>query len=536
MKMSLAVMAALSSVALSADAEASRRWVVNGELATRADLRSTVALFDTETVEPFCTGTLIAPDVVMTAGHCFANEDDSAFVVAAADFTVYVGALDANTLEEGAATGTFGVSEIHVDCGWLVYDAANVEDESSFGRSDDIAFLLLDREVPAALMAPTSLLPEELSSELAVGAEVIVSGYGIYDLDADESGVLHTGRTTVGKMNGYEILTARSADGLGTDSCSGDSGGPLYFEASDGEVYVVGVVSRGTSDSEFECGDGGIYTRPEEYLDLLNRIDGGEAPWTCDGGTPVAPEIDPDPEPEPEPEPEPLVDHAPYDALLKAFVKQDAGRVDYAGLKEREAELDAYLTVLADAPVSELDDDEKYAFYANAYNAFTLKLIVEKYPELESIRDIDKPWKTERWQLAGETVSLDHIEHGILRPTFKDPRVHFAVNCAAIGCPPLRGEAFVAERLDEQLEDSTRAALQNPRYAKVKSGRLYLTKILEWYGKDFTDTTFKGHTGTVAEYVAGYSTEDVSALVEKKKGKPSVRFMDYDWKLNDVEK
>jgi len=240
--------------------------------------------------------------------------------------------------------------------------------------------------------------------------------------------------------------------------------------------------------------------------------------------TPVKAEVE-------EPEP-PAFDHAPFDALLAAHVDQDAGRVDYDGFKADEAKLDAYLATIAAAELDQLDERETYALLINAYNAYTIKLILERYPKIKSIRDYKEPWKQVRWEVGGETVSLDAIEHERLRPVYKDPRIHFAVNCASIGCPPLRSEAYTSERLDEQLDAATRATLSNSRYVTVKKGTLYVTRLMEWYGGDFVNPEWEGAGENIAAFVKPYASEEVAALIEEKGGEPRVKFLEYDWNLN----
>ncbi len=225
--------------------------------------------------------------------------------------------------------------------------------------------------------------------------------------------------------------------------------------------------------------------------------------------------------------------HDTFDGLLKTHVSAESGMVDYDGLKSNEAQLDAYLQeVIAAANIADLSEDEQFAFYINAYNAYTIKLILERYPKLKSITDYKEPWKQKRWNVAGETLSLDQIEHEKLRPVFKDPRIHFAVNCASVGCPPLRAEAYVASTLEQQLEAATKQTLTQTKYVEVKKGKLYLTKILEWYGKDFVNPEFKGHAESVAQYVARYASDDVVELVNAKGAKTPVRYKSYDWNLN----
>ena len=232
----------------------------------------------------------------------------------------------------------------------------------------------------------------------------------------------------------------------------------------------------------------------------------------------------------------PASPHTAWDALLRAHVDPDTHQVDYAALKQKEAELDGYLASLASADPQAMSTQERFAFYINAYNASTVKLILEKYPKLKSIRDYKDPWKQVRWVVGQETLSLDQIEHEKLRPVFKDPRIHFAVNCAAVGCPPLRAEAYRAGELDAQLEAATTATLTSPRYVKTKGDVLYLSAIFDWYGKDFIDPEFKGSKPTVAAYVKEYALPDTKEVIESKQDAPKVRFLEYDWSLNQKKK
>ena len=210
------------------------------------------------------------------------------------------------------------------------------------------------------------------------------------------------------------------------------------------------------------------------------------------------------------------VDHSAFDALLAAHV-DDEGDVDYRGLLGERAALDAYLARLAETDPSGLTRDEQLAYYINAYNAATLALILDDYP-VASITDLDggKPWDVERVELGGQTYSLNQIENDIIRPTFDEPRIHFAVNCAAASCPPLRAGAFTADALDAQLEQQTRAFLNDPAYTRVGGGTAEVSKIFDWYGADFDD---------VAAFVAGYRS-DVTPTTE-------IAFAEYDWSLNE---
>ena len=175
------------------------------------------------------------------------------------------------------------------------------------------------------------------------------------------------------------------------------------------------------------------------------------------------------------------------------------------------------------------------ALLINAYNGYTLQLILENYPKVKSIRDIKSPWKTARYKVGKATVSLDNIEHHLLRPIYKDPRIHFAVNCASVGCPPLLNEAFTGASLEKQLNAATKATLTSPLYIKTQGDTLKVTSILKWYGGDFTNTTYKGHTKTVAAFVAKYALPDVASMIKKQNNAPPVSYLDYDWRLNDTK-
>lgn len=221
-------------------------------------------------------------------------------------------------------------------------------------------------------------------------------------------------------------------------------------------------------------------------------------------------------------------DHTDFDRLLEAHVDAD-GFVDYAGLAQGQEVLDAYIASLADAPFDDLARDERLALLINAYNAFTLRLILDHYPtdSIQSIPD-EQRWDAVRWSLLGQTYSLNQIEHELVRPNFREPRIHFALVCAAIGCPPLRAEAYSGERLEEQLEEQTRGAHRSERWLRYHAGAdtLELTSLYEWYGGDFEQVA-----GSIIEYAARYR-EDLSRDLAAGHS-PTVRFLDYDWSLNE---
>ncbi|MCG8588922.1 MAG: DUF547 domain-containing protein, partial [Proteobacteria bacterium] len=190
------------------------------------------------------------------------------------------------------------------------------------------------------------------------------------------------------------------------------------------------------------------------------------------------------------------VDHAAWGAWLKRYVRPDAAgihRVDYAGVQSEDRErLRSYLAVLAATPVTQLARDEQRAFWINLYNALTVQVVLDHLP-VESIRDIDispglfsdGPWGKALVQVEGTPVSLDDIEHRILRPIWRDPRIHYAVNCASLGCPNLQTEAFTAANAEALLDQAARQYVNHPRGARVTSDGLVVSSIYSWFQVDF---------------------------------------------------
>lgn len=222
-------------------------------------------------------------------------------------------------------------------------------------------------------------------------------------------------------------------------------------------------------------------------------------------------------------------DHSRFDAVLQAHVDAD-GLVDYARLKAAPAALDAYIAALATAPLDGLGRDEKLALLINAYNAFTLRLVLEHWP-VASIRDIpgERRWDDRRWRVAGETLSLNQIEHERVRPRFREPRIHFALVCAARGCPPLRAEAYTGARLEAQLADQARRVhADGSRWLRFDpgTGELRLTELYKWYESDFRQAA-----ASVPEYVARHAPAVRAALDAGQR--VEVRWMPYDWSLNE---
>lgn len=238
--------------------------------------------------------------------------------------------------------------------------------------------------------------------------------------------------------------------------------------------------------------------------------------------------------------------HPAWNRLVQRHVIDSADshstRVDYAGMGHDRAALTGYLRSLEAVSAedyAEFGRDRQLAFLINAYNAFTVELILRHYPGLDSIRDIGglfgNPWKIRFFRLLGRDRHLDDVEHGLIRAkgVFDEPLIHFAVNCAAADCPPLRSEAYVADRLTDQLRDQTRRFLGNRSINRfdADAGRLWVTPLLDWYGVDFG-----GHRGVRAWLSEHAEWLDLSAEQARSvaNGTLKIGFTDYDWALNDI--
>lgn len=223
----------------------------------------------------------------------------------------------------------------------------------------------------------------------------------------------------------------------------------------------------------------------------------------------------------------PAFDHADFDTLVSRHVDED-GWVDYEGLQDEVAQLNRYIAKVGQAPFESLGRDQKLALLINAYNAFTLKLILEHYP-IDSIRDISssKRWNDVRWNVGGNQWSLRQIEHEQIRPKFREPRIHFALVCAAAGCPPLRKEAYVAERLEEQLESQAEYVHRHTTWLQLdaEGGVVRLTRLYLWYGGDFEQVD-----GGVLEYAAHFLPKLQHEISSGNSLR--LRWLDYDWRLN----
>ncbi len=221
-------------------------------------------------------------------------------------------------------------------------------------------------------------------------------------------------------------------------------------------------------------------------------------------------------------------DHGDFDDLLRRHVNA-AGLVDYGALAADLTPLKAYVARLKAAPFSALSRDAKLALLINAYNAFTLHLIAEHYP-LDSIHAIpaEDRWASQRWEVAGGRYSLDQIEDELIRPNFREDRIHFALVCAAIGCPPLRREAYTAHGIAGQLERQARSTHEDGRWFRLdeSGGTVWLTQVYSWYASDFEQLH-----GSVLEAAARYSPALRNAIDAGRS--PRIRWLPYDWALND---
>ena len=226
----------------------------------------------------------------------------------------------------------------------------------------------------------------------------------------------------------------------------------------------------------------------------------------------------------------PVVDHGLFGELLSRHVHN--GLVDYNGFKADASILDQYLARLAAVDPETLDRSEAMAFYINLYNAWTIKLILSRYPDLNSIKDLGglfrSPWKKDLVRLNGRIVTLDHIEHDILRPGYGDPRVHFAINCASMSCPPLAAAPYTGAQLELQLDHATQAFINDPRSNYMEGDTLHVSRIFKWFGEDFDHDAI----GFLRKYARG----DLKDKIEKDKDGLRVRYLDYDWTLNSLNR
>ena len=241
-------------------------------------------------------------------------------------------------------------------------------------------------------------------------------------------------------------------------------------------------------------------------------------------------------------------DHRAWDKLLRQHVvatDNDAVTTfDYAGLLDQQVELDLYLEQLAAVNLAEFErwpHTAQLAFLINAYNASTVKLVLSGYPGIDSIKDLgswlNTPWEKQFIPLLGSSRSLDDIEHGLIRDSgrYREPRIHFAVNCASIGCPSLRAEAYTAERLDAQLEDQTRLFLSDRTRNRLQGSILSVSPLFKWYRKDFEKgrSEFDSLDSFFSAYAPALALQD-NDIKNLQAGKIRIEYLNYDWRLNDA--
>ncbi len=211
------------------------------------------------------------------------------------------------------------------------------------------------------------------------------------------------------------------------------------------------------------------------------------------------------------------IDHSLFSELLQKHVSSK-GKVDYKGFQSDRVKLDNYLKSLGkNIPSDSWAKEEKLAYWINAYNAFTIDLILRN-PSVKSIKDIDDPWGQKLWKLGDKWYDLNEIEHKILRK-MNEPRIHFAIVCASVSCPKLQNSAFIGSKLDIQLTISTKEFLNDPSKNKILTNKLELSKIFKWFSQDFK----QGHS--LIDFLNKYSDIEISQ-------KASISYKDYDWNLN----
>jgi len=246
-----------------------------------------------------------------------------------------------------------------------------------------------------------------------------------------------------------------------------------------------------------------------------------------------------------------------YAAVLKSYV-DDAGMVNYKKLKAHSEKLKTFITSMNQLDPNNYDKwgkNKKIAFWLNAYNAFTLKVIIDNYPikpsffksmyyPKNSIRQIKGVWDKVRFNVMGKYLTLGHIEHEILRKKFDEPRIHMALVCAAMGCPSLRNEPYIGKKLDEQLDDQGRKFLANPNKFSFDSNRriLYISPIFKWFNKDFVAAIpggtkcaqYSEKEAAILEFVSKYLSQDHPCFSQSIKA-VKIKYLKYDWSLNEQQ-
>lgn len=223
--------------------------------------------------------------------------------------------------------------------------------------------------------------------------------------------------------------------------------------------------------------------------------------------------------------------HEQWTVLLQKYVDRD-GMVNYKGFQKDSLHLNSYLNELSTNPPDEntWSSEEQIAYWINAYNAFTVKLILDHYP-LESIKDIgaaiqipfvNSPWDIKFIEINGNKLDLNNIEHSILRKTFNEPRIHFAINCASFSCPMLRREAYVADKLNVQLEEQVIQFINDSDRNNIVPTHAEVSKIFSWFKGDFTKN------GSLKEFLNQYAKIKIEEDVR-------ISYLDYNWSLNEKD-
>jgi hypothetical protein len=233
------------------------------------------------------------------------------------------------------------------------------------------------------------------------------------------------------------------------------------------------------------------------------------------------------------------VDHSPWSAFLQSYVRpgpNGINRVGYGAVTAEDRDsLDSYLKLLTRTKVRSMSRASQKPFWINLYNALTVQVILDHYP-VDSIKDIDispgffssGPWDKKLVTIEGKKLSLNDIEHRILRPIWEDPRIHYAVNCASLGCPNLQTEAFTPENIEVLLDKGAREYINHPRGMSIEDGNLIVSSIYEWFQEDFG-----GSEEGVIDHLRRYAEPE---LRKKLKGFSTIYDDRYDWSLNDVIK
>lgn len=229
------------------------------------------------------------------------------------------------------------------------------------------------------------------------------------------------------------------------------------------------------------------------------------------------------------------VDHARWEKLLQTYLhaaEDGLNRFDYEGLKKGGLSgLESYLQALQEVDPARLTIAEQFAFWTNLYNAKTVEIVTKHFP-VSSIREIRLslnplagPWKAKVLRVAGSELSLDDIEHGILRAVWNDPRIHYVVNCASVGCPNLARQAYSGDRLERMLDRAARAYINSPRGVRVGGGRVTVSSLFDWYAGDFG--------GSVPEILDHLRKYAAPALAQRLRDTVGIDGYEYDWMLND---